>query len=80
MPTPPLPWLDKSLDGHALTVLVNGPHVVAYARTEAADGSPIFDLVHVLGGRTRSLVLLGEAELSDELDAIADGAREPVRE
>lgn len=75
----PLPWLDVSLDGHALTVLANGPHTVVYARHETSDGTPIFDLVHVLGGRTRSLILLGDDELAAELDAIADGAREPLR-
>jgi hypothetical protein len=73
MPTAqPLPWLDHSLDGHKLRVLVNGPDVAVYLTTE-----PTVDLVHVRDGRTRSLVLLNESELVDELAAIARGERTP---
>lgn len=68
----PLPWLDKSTEGHGLTVLVNGPEVVVYSR----NGS-IVDLVHVREGRTRSLVLVSDEELAEELDAIARGDRRP---
>ncbi|UVK59067.1 hypothetical protein SEA_CEN1621_52 [Microbacterium phage Cen1621] len=77
MPSTPLPepWLDRSRPHALLRVLVNGPHVVV-----ATKGELDIDLVHVVGGRTRTLSVLGEEGLREELDAIADGAREPVRE
>lgn len=67
-----LPWLDHSLDGHKLHVLVNGDDVVVYTHAEET-----VDLVHVRDGRTRSLVLLGDDELTEELTAIARGERIP---
>lgn len=71
----PLPWLDHTLDGHKLTVLVNGDDVAVYSRTD-----DVIDLVHIREGRTRSLVLLSEDELIEELTAIARGERTPPAE